>query len=399
MKTQPFTWTVLVALITTIAMSCTGSDAESDSKWSKAKTVAGHLRQVLDTYRAAHRKTWGDVKPGVYSAAELFTHTTGTVRGTKNMPAEYTNDQARRVVEAVDTLVGFDFDTDFVVEIRSNDAFTIFVRGAQPDSPPGMYIFELGQGMVDERMDYENSLPAITTRLKPPFTFASLQGVWQVAIEATMSLDEFLAFANEKGIDLDESEAYFAIVRFEFISLHRPAVLIRKKDEIENILVLRLDSMQGGKIAATIGIGRNAESVEIAATDDANQISIKIPSWPPIILTPTDDPALPAAIIHGSRRRMTRSSMKSVADSIERFVLHVNRLPQSLDELQTGPANHPERWRPLLSGKHSLLDAWGRPYDYEIIDAQLERFRLRSLGADEKPGGEGENADMELAPE
>ena len=78
------------------------------------------------------------------------------------------------------------------------------------------------------------------------------------------------------------------------------------------------------------------------------------------------------------------------------FMIDVGRYPnadEGLKALTEAPAD-PTRWRgPYLAEDRLPLDPWGREFRYELT-ADGMKPRIYSLGADDAPGGEGENADI-----
>ena len=69
---------------------------------------------------------------------------------------------------------------------------------------------------------------------------------------------------------------------------------------------------------------------------------------------------------------------------------------QGLDALWQRPAvDPPANWRAPYLRKPVPLDPWGRPYIYLFPGQQSRQgYDLVSYGADGKPGGDGENADI-----
>ena len=69
---------------------------------------------------------------------------------------------------------------------------------------------------------------------------------------------------------------------------------------------------------------------------------------------------------------------------------------QGLDALWQRPAvDPPANWRAPYLRKPVPLDPWGRPYMYQFPGQQSRQgYDLVSFGADGKPGGEGEDADI-----
>ncbi|MBP1152667.1 MULTISPECIES: type II secretion system major pseudopilin GspG [unclassified Methylocaldum] len=69
---------------------------------------------------------------------------------------------------------------------------------------------------------------------------------------------------------------------------------------------------------------------------------------------------------------------------------------QGLEVLWKAPPDV-ARWRGPYIRKHEhLLDPWGRPFRYRV-PGQRGPFDIYSFGADDREGGEGENADVGLS--
>lgn len=54
----------------------------------------------------------------------------------------------------------------------------------------------------------------------------------------------------------------------------------------------------------------------------------------------------------------------------------------------------PDNWKPVLSKKDNILDPWKRVFRYKLNEDG--RPVILTYGADNKPGGTGENADQEF---
>ncbi|MFQ5456880.1 MAG: type II secretion system protein GspG [Myxococcota bacterium] len=86
--------------------------------------------------------------------------------------------------------------------------------------------------------------------------------------------------------------------------------------------------------------------------------------------------------------------------SLERFLIDSGRYPteaEGLAALTTRPATLPSRhWRgPYLEETGNgdpLRDPWNRPFRYRVL--KNSRGMAYTLGADDAPGGEGENSDV-----
>lgn len=81
--------------------------------------------------------------------------------------------------------------------------------------------------------------------------------------------------------------------------------------------------------------------------------------------------------------------------ALDLFRLDVDRYPlqsEGLAALAAPPAGVAGWAGPYLD-KAIVTDPWGTPYAYASVDGGLS-FSVRSLGADGREGGEGENADI-----
>ena len=80
-------------------------------------------------------------------------------------------------------------------------------------------------------------------------------------------------------------------------------------------------------------------------------------------------------------RSLTAGRMLVTKRRILQFAGQHNKLPSTLAELPAMPNYDTE-----------TTDAWNRPLDYSFDDSGI--VTLRSLGADRRPGGDGDNRDM-----
>ena len=94
---------------------------------------------------------------------------------------------------------------------------------------------------------------------------------------------------------------------------------------------------------------------------------------------------------------------KMLRGAVESLRLDMGRYPsaeEGLSLLSKAPAEARDaaRWRgPYLDGMVPD-DPWGRPYQYALQGADGQPFALYSLGADGKPGGQGDAADLGVLP-
>lgn len=99
-----------------------------------------------------------------------------------------------------------------------------------------------------------------------------------------------------------------------------------------------------------------------------------------------------------ARETTARSQVEMFGAALDAYRLHTGRYPstqEGLAALWTRPASAPATWRGPYLRKTLPLDPWGNAYEY-VCPGEVNRdgYDLRSLGADGRPGGEGENADI-----
>jgi len=91
-----------------------------------------------------------------------------------------------------------------------------------------------------------------------------------------------------------------------------------------------------------------------------------------------------------------RIEIESLSSALDLYLLDVGKYPsqeEGLDALVQQPASV-ERWNgPYLRKPEAINDPWQRPYIYRI-PGEHSQFDLYSLGADNAPGGEGEDRDV-----
>lgn len=99
-----------------------------------------------------------------------------------------------------------------------------------------------------------------------------------------------------------------------------------------------------------------------------------------------------------SKRSVSESNASSLATALHLFIADHGQ-PEAgatIDILWERPPNVEEgRWQPYVENPEKLLDAWGNKFTLKIPgDKNTFDFDIISYGADGKPGGEGENADI-----
>lgn len=96
-----------------------------------------------------------------------------------------------------------------------------------------------------------------------------------------------------------------------------------------------------------------------------------------------------------SEVKVARAQIKAFEDALEQYRLDVGSYPsseQGLNALVTAPPGVP-RWQGPYLKRNVPLDPWGAPYQYRS-PGQHGDIDIFSFGADGKPGGSGEAADI-----
>jgi general secretion pathway protein G len=108
--------------------------------------------------------------------------------------------------------------------------------------------------------------------------------------------------------------------------------------------------------------------------------------------------AVPQAIkyLGGAKTDTAKIQIQNLGATLDLFRLDVGRYPTQGEGLQALVDRPPglERWKgPYVKKRESLLDPWGRPYLFRV-PGQHGEYDLYTLGADNTPGGDGENQDI-----
>lgn len=99
-----------------------------------------------------------------------------------------------------------------------------------------------------------------------------------------------------------------------------------------------------------------------------------------------------------SKRSVTEANASSLATAVRLFIAD-HGSPDSgatIEILWERPSNVEEsKWQPYVENREKLLDAWGNLFVLKLPgEKNTFDFDVVSYGADAKPGGEGENADV-----
>ena len=97
-----------------------------------------------------------------------------------------------------------------------------------------------------------------------------------------------------------------------------------------------------------------------------------------------------------AKANAAKIEMGQMLQSLDLFKLEVGRYPsaqEGLDGLLKNPGGLANWSGPYLR-KDNIKDPWGNDYKYSSPGPNNTPFEVKSLGADGKEGGEGENADI-----
>ena len=107
--------------------------------------------------------------------------------------------------------------------------------------------------------------------------------------------------------------------------------------------------------------------------------------------------------VDASKVQVAETQTRMLRGALETFRLEVGRLPtaeEGLEALRKAPDDERSkgRWRGPYLDEEVPADPWGAPYVYSMPGRDGMPFALYSLGADGKPGGEGNDADVGFLP-
>jgi general secretion pathway protein G len=98
----------------------------------------------------------------------------------------------------------------------------------------------------------------------------------------------------------------------------------------------------------------------------------------------------------GAKSDTARLQIDDFGAALDLFYLDVGRYPntqEGLEALVISPANTPKWGGPYLKKKKIPMDPWGTEYQYQS-PGQHGDYDLYSYGADNSPGGDGDNSDI-----
>lgn len=107
--------------------------------------------------------------------------------------------------------------------------------------------------------------------------------------------------------------------------------------------------------------------------------------------------------VDASKVQVAETQTRMLRGTVETFRLEVGRIPtaaEGLGVLVSAPTDDRARarWRGPYLDEAVPADPWGNAYQYSVPGRDGLPFALYSLGADGKPGGEGNDADVGFLP-
>ena len=106
-------------------------------------------------------------------------------------------------------------------------------------------------------------------------------------------------------------------------------------------------------------------------------------------------------LLGGAKVKAAKIQLQTVSSSLLYYQTDVGSFPtekQGLDALWKAPEGSSDWNGPYVRRQKQLVDPWGNPFVYNIPGKKPgEPYDLVSLGADGKPGGTGNDADLSAA--
>ncbi len=93
-----------------------------------------------------------------------------------------------------------------------------------------------------------------------------------------------------------------------------------------------------------------------------------------------------------ARIKTTKMQMRELENAVDMFKMDNGFYPARMEDLVTQPANI-KKWPRDGYLKDVPKDGWGNDFEY-VMPGARQSYELRSFGADGRPGGEDENADI-----
>jgi general secretion pathway protein G len=90
---------------------------------------------------------------------------------------------------------------------------------------------------------------------------------------------------------------------------------------------------------------------------------------------------------------LARTQLNSLAAQVDQYQSDVGSYPEALEQLVAAPGNA-DGWLGPYAKATDFKDPWHNPIDYRRPGDDEAPYKLTSLGADGKPGGDGVDKDI-----
>lgn len=94
-----------------------------------------------------------------------------------------------------------------------------------------------------------------------------------------------------------------------------------------------------------------------------------------------------------AKRKSARVQVDKISTAVELYRLETGRYPETLSDLVKKPEGMDQWNGPYVRKRSQLVDPWGNPLTIEV-PGKGGPFDIVSYGADGRPGGEGDDADI-----
>lgn len=104
-------------------------------------------------------------------------------------------------------------------------------------------------------------------------------------------------------------------------------------------------------------------------------------------------------LLGSAKHKAARIQLETLNNSLSVYQLDLGQYPtteQGLGAMWKPPANVTDWNGPYVRREKQLIDPWGHPFVYKVPGA-THPYDLLSYGADGKPGGQGDDADLSAA--
>ena len=101
-------------------------------------------------------------------------------------------------------------------------------------------------------------------------------------------------------------------------------------------------------------------------------------------------------LLGGAKHKAARIQIETVGHGVDYYQLDIGAYPtaaQGLEALWVAPMDIPDWDGPYVRRDKQLIDPWGRALVYRV-PGKSHPYEVLSLGADGKPGGTGDDADI-----